>query len=408
MNIYLNIILTISLFLASCLSNFDIIDKGISLINNPTKAIVNSILSQMTLEEKIGQMFMVDANSIDDRRNLTVLTENSKDLLAKYKLGGVIFFKNNIVSITQTQKLISDLQDNSKIPLFISVDEEGGKISRIASNLNMHATVLPNSNIIGTTKKPKNAYLIGQILGKEISSLDFNMNFAPVADINTNPNNPVIGVRSYGNDEKLVAEMVYNCILGMQDQNVSSVIKHFPGHGDTATDTHKGTVIVKHDIERLRNIEFIPFKKGIQAGVDGIMIAHIKVPNVTNEEIEASLSKEVVTNILRNELGYKGLIITDALNMGAIANVYGTKKACVKAVLAGVDILLMPIPFEEGYNEVLKSVKSGIITEEKINESVIRILETKIKRKLFKKTQKNPEKELGSQQNMEILKSILE
>ncbi|WP_304942665.1 glycoside hydrolase family 3 protein [Vallitalea guaymasensis] len=367
---------------------------------------IEEMIDGMTLEEKIGQMFMIDADSLNNAP-VTVLDDFGREVIKKYNLGGVIFFKNNIDTIPQTEKLISDIQETSSIPLFISVDEEGGLVSRIAKNPNMHATVLPNNKVIGDTGNPENAYKIGQILGREISSLGFNMDFAPVADINTNPDNTVIGVRSYGSDEQLVGDMVYNCVKGLQDENVSAVVKHFPGHGDTNNDTHLGSVVTNHNIERLREIEFVPFKKGIEADVDGVMIAHIKAPQIDETNTEASLSKKIVTDILRNELGYDGLAITDALNMGAIVNEYGTKEACIKAVEAGIDILLMPVPFEEGYSGVLESVISKTISEERIDESVRRILKVKFKRDLFNQDNtKNAEEILGSKKNLDLLESI--
>lgn len=367
---------------------------------------IEEMIDGMTLEEKIGQMFMIDADSLNNAP-VTVLDDFGREVIKKYNLGGVIFFKNNIDTIPQTEKLISDIQETSSIPLFISVDEEGGIVSRIAKNPNVHATVLPDNKVIGDTENPENAYKIGQILGREISSLGFNMDFAPVADINTNPDNTVIGVRSYGSDEQLVGDMVYNCVKGLQDENVSAVVKHFPGHGDTNNDTHLGSVVTNHSIKRLREIEFVPFKKGIDADVDGVMIAHIKAPKIDETNTESSLSKKIVTDILRNELGYDGLAITDALNMGAIVNEYGTKEACIKAVEAGIDILLMPVPFEEGYSGVLESVISKTISEERIDESVRRILKVKFKRDLFNQDNtKNAEEILGSKENLDLLESI--
>ncbi|WP_113671306.1 glycoside hydrolase family 3 protein [Vallitalea guaymasensis] len=367
---------------------------------------IEEMIDGMTLEEKIGQMFMIDADSLNNAP-VTVLDDFGREVIKKYNLGGVIFFKNNIDTIPQTEKLISDIQETSSIPLFISVDEEGGLVSRIAKNPNMHATVLPDNKVIGDTGNPENAYKIGQILGREISSLGFNMDFAPVADVNTNPDNTVIGVRSYGSDEQLVGDMVYNCVKGLQDENVSAVVKHFPGHGDTTNDTHLGSVVTNHSIERLKEVEFVPFKKGIEADVDGVMIAHIKAPQIDETNTESSLSKKIVTDILRNELGYDGLAITDALNMGAIVNEYGTKEVCIKAVEAGIDILLMPVPFEEGYSGVLESVISKTISEERIDESVRRILKVKFKRDLFNQDNiKNAEEILGSKENLDLLESI--
>jgi beta-N-acetylhexosaminidase len=381
-------------------------DEYIINTDKTTEESIENILNHMSLEEKVGQLFIIDADSLNKGNRLTNMTNEANNIIQKYKPSGVIFFKNNIANINQTYDLISDLQESSPLPLFISVDEEGGLVSRIAKNPNMHATILPNSKVIGETNNPKNAYNVGKILGKEISSLGFNMDFAPVADVNTNKDNEVIGVRAYGSDKDLVGEMVYNAVQGIQSENVSAVIKHFPGHGDTTNDTHTGSVVVNHNIDRLREVEFIPFIRGIEASVDGVMIAHIKVPNVTQENIEASLSKEIVTDLLRKELGYNGLVITDALNMGAIANEYSAQEACVKAILAGVDILLMPIPFEESYNNVLKAVQEGVITENRINESVKRIMAVKIKRKLFDSNIKNPDEILGNKKHIKMIQDI--
>ncbi|MCT4598156.1 MAG: glycoside hydrolase family 3 protein [Vallitalea sp.] len=378
-----------------------VIDTNKSIEEN-----IDNILKNMSLNEKIGQLFIVDADSLNNGNTLTNITDNANDIIKTYNPSGVIFFKNNIETINQTYDLISNLQESSALPLFISVDEEGGLVSRIAKNPNMHATILPNSKVIGETNNPKNAYEIGTILAREISSLGFNMDFAPVADVNTNKDNEVIGVRAYGSDKDLVGDMVYNAVQGIQSENVSAVIKHFPGHGDTTNDTHTGSVVVNHNIDRLREVEFIPFIRGIEASVDGVMMAHIKVPNVTKDDIEASLSKEIVTDLLRKELGYNGLVITDALNMGAIANEYSAQEACVKAILAGVDILLMPIPFEESYVNLMKAVNEGVITEDRIDESVKRILTVKINRKLFEEHIKNPHEVLGNNNHKKIIEDI--
>lgn len=369
---------------------------------------IDSMLFKMTLEEKVGQLFIPDLYTLSNKTE-TVLSDEVREKIQKYHIGGLILFKDNIKTINQSKKLIMDLQQSTNIPLFISVDEEGGIISRIAKNSDMHATNLPNSHTIGSTGKSEYAYDIGYILGRELSSLGFNMNFAPVADVNTNPQNPIIGKRSFGSDKDLVAAMVYESVRGMQDQNVSAVIKHFPGHGDTSKDTHKGSVIVNHTLERLREVEFIPFIKGIDAGVDGVMVAHIKTPNATGEDVPASLSKEIITVLLRGEIGYNGLVITDAMNMGAITSEFESGEACVKAINAGVDLLLMPVNFEEDYNTVLEAVKDKVILESRIDESVKRILSVKLKRNLFEESVQaiDPEKVLGSLEHVNIVKKIL-
>ncbi|MFP4698070.1 MAG: beta-N-acetylhexosaminidase [Eubacteriales bacterium] len=366
------------------------------------------MLNEMTLEEKVAQLFIVDIDSLNE--GVTVVNINNKieGLLEDYPVGGVIFFSNNIIDISQTNNLINDLQKKSNLPLFVSVDEEGGIVSRIANNENMHATVLPGNEVIGKTGDTENAYKVGQILGKELKALGFNMNFAPVADVNTNPNNPIIGPRAFGSDPEKVGNMVAKMVEGIQNESVSAVLKHFPGHGDTSTDTHKETVYVDHNIERLREIEFAPFKMGMDANVDAIMTAHISMPNVTDDNLPATMSKQIITDILRDELDYEGLIITDALNMKAISDYYSMGEAAVNAIDAGCDVLLMPIPFTEAYDSILQAVSSGDITEERINESVRRILKVKYKLGLFSEEEfaLDTEEVLGSEEHNAIVEEI--
>ena len=355
--------------------------------DKPKFVTVDDILNSMTLEEKIGQMFIVDLDNLKNGKALntapTNIDANQIANLKKFNIGGVIFFRNNLKDKNILVKYIKNLQSNSKHPLFVSVDEEGGTVSRLGKPGGYGVTYFPNMSEIGATGDVNKAYNVGKTLGSELKSLGFNVDFAPVADINTNPNNPVIGNRAFGNDSELVASMVVKEVEGMQSENVSSALKHFPGHGDTSTDTHTGLASITANKERLDKVELVPFKAGIAAGADFVLTAHISTPNVTGNNIPATMSKEILTDILRQELNFENIIITDALNMGAIANYYSTEEIVLNCVNAGVDIMLMPKEIEKAINYLLKLVNDGTISEERINDSVRRIVTIKQKRGLY-------------------------
>jgi beta-N-acetylhexosaminidase len=375
-----------------------------------TDGVIESLLQTMTLEEKVGQLFIVAFRKDNIGRSLHHLNENTKQQIQNYKLGGVILFSENIDSIPQTVKLIEDMQNVAKTPMFISVDEEGGRVSRLGKSNKMHSTKLPSNKITGSANDPNLAYEVGKILGAELSTLGFNMNFAPVADINTNRQNPVIGDRAFGSNTYDVSLMVSKEVQGIQEHNICAVLKHFPGHGDTSLDTHLGQVVVNHDMRRLEQVEFVPFKSGIDAGADGVMAAHIMLPGITEESVPASLSKEILTDILRNKLNYNGLIITDSLEMKAISSYWTPSEAALKAFTAGADIILMPASLDKAYNSILDAVSSGEIPESRLDESVKRILDIKLKRKILEryKSGLNPDDVLGSEEHLNIVKKIKE
>ena len=360
------------------------IAEGAMMSDAEAKEKAAKMLSAMSLEEKVSQMFVVNLELLDDSLGSYYehreCTEKMKETLSNYPLGGVVLFSRNIESREQTTKLLSDLQENAKIPLFTSVDEEGGDVARIASNENMGTTSFPTMEYIGKNEDEDYAYSMGITIGSEIKELGFNVDFAPVADVKTNESNTEIGSRSFGSDADKVAKMVVNVVNGIQSQGVSATLKHFPGHGDAGDDSHEGSVNVDNSIMRMRKVDFVPFKEGIEAGVDFVMISHISVSRVTESTTPASLSSLIMRDILRDELGFDGIIITDAMNMSAVTDNYSTEKAMTMSVRGGADIILMPLDLELAIRTIVKAVQDGAIDEMTIDDSVLRILSVKYKR----------------------------
>lgn len=375
-----------------------------------TEDIVNKYLRTMSLEEKVGQLFIVAFRTNLEGNPLITIDDYTRNRIEKYNPGGVVLFSQNIDTIQQTKELIDDFKAASKTPMFIAIDEEGGKVSRLNSSSKMHATKLPGNQAIGKTGEVELAYRVGVVIAEELSSLGFNMNFAPVADVNTNPKNTVIGSRSFGTEPEMVGDMVAEMVKGMQSKGISSVLKHFPGHGDTSQDSHDGATISNHNRERLEDVEFIPFNKGIEAGVDGIMSAHIQIPEITGESIPATLSEEVLTGILRNDMNFNKLIITDALEMKAISKYWSSGEAAVAAFKAGTDILLMPAVLSEAYDSILNAVNAGEISLERLDDSVRRILTVKNTRNVLNPipNEVDAEKVLGNPEHLELAREIKE
>ncbi|KMJ58753.1 beta-N-acetylhexosaminidase [Bacillus sp. LL01] len=352
--------------------------------------LVGHAISKMTLEEKIGQMLMPDFRNWNGQ-NVTEMLPEIEQLVKDYHLGGVILFRENVVTTEQTTRLVADYQEAAeKYGLLMTIDQEGGIVTRLQSGTDM-----PGNMALGATRSPEIAHNVGKAIGEELHSLGINMNFAPVMDVNNNPDNPVIGVRSFGEDPELVAQMGVAYTEGLQSTGVAATAKHFPGHGDTAVDSHLGLPEVPHDKERLMEVELYPFQKGMEAGIDAIMTAHVTFPKIdgskaisrkTGEEIAipATLSHTVLTELMRNEMGYEGIITTDAMNMAAIADHFGPVDAAVKAVQAGTDIVLMPVGLSEVRQGLLQAVDNGDLTVERIEASVERLLSLKIKRGVIK------------------------
>ena len=352
-----------------------------------TRTYTELLLSQMTLEEKVGQLFLIRPDSLDpsltpDQVHETSLygrTEASSSMLEtlkKYPAGGIVYFGKNLIGPNSLKNYMSSLSSVSDIPLLYAVDEEGGIVSRIAQIDAFGIENVGYMTNIGATGDTGKAYDAGKYIGGYLSSLGIKLDFAPVADINTNPNNIVIGKRAFGSDPALVSSMVGSFLDGLHSEGTIGCTKHFPGHGDTSADTHEDYVSVLKTWDQLKEAELIPFVENFET-TDMIMIAHLTLPKITSDGLPASLSKELVTGKLRGELGYEGLITTDALAMGAIAKNYSSAEAAVLAFDAGIDILLMPFDYIEAFDGVVDAVKNGKISESRLEESVLRILNLK-------------------------------
>ncbi|PLR80935.1 beta-N-acetylhexosaminidase [Bacillus canaveralius] len=352
--------------------------------------VISRAIKKMTLEEKVGQMLMPDFRTWKGA-NVTEMLPEIEQLVKQYHLGGVILFRENVVTTEQTAKLVSQYAEASeKYGLLMTIDQEGGIVTRLQSGTDM-----PGNMAIGATGSPEIAGKVGKAIGEELAALGINMNFAPVLDINNNPDNPVIGVRSFGEHPELVAELGVAYTKGLQAAGVAATAKHFPGHGDTAVDSHLGLPEVPHDKARLMEVELYPFQKAMEAGIDSVMTAHVTFPKIddtkvtsklTGEQIAlpATLSYKVLTELMREEMDYEGVITTDAMNMKAIADHFGPVDAAIRAVKAGTDIVLMPVGLAEVANGLLGAVRNGEISEKRIEESVERILTLKVKRGIIK------------------------
>ncbi|WP_337017402.1 beta-N-acetylhexosaminidase [Oceanobacillus massiliensis] len=352
--------------------------------------VIENAIAGMTINEKIGQMLMPDFRNWDGE-NVTEMLPEIEQLVKDYHLGGVILFAENVVATEQTAQLVADYQEASeKYGLLMTIDQEGGIVTRLQSGTHM-----PGNMALGAARSPETAQDVGQVIGEELNALGINMNLAPVLDVNNNPDNPVIGVRSFGESPELVANIGTAYIQGLQSTGVAATAKHFPGHGDTAVDSHLGLPEVGHDKERLLAVELYPFQQAMQEGIDAIMTAHVTFPKIddtkvisqkdgTEISLPATLSHKVLTGLMREEMGFDGVIITDALNMGAIADHFGTVDAAIRSVKAGTDIVLMPVGLEDVADGLLEAVETGEITEERIEQSVRRILTLKVERGIIK------------------------
>ncbi len=342
------------------------------------EALIAEMIEEMAPEEKAGQLLMMDFRQNMDGSGMTVLSPEAAEAIADYHIGGVILFAENLDTAEQTQQLTADLQAAAEIPLLIGIDEEGGVVSRLDKSR------IPHEEIPAAAERDAAAAeQSGHTIGKELAGLGISVDFAPIADINTNPENTVIGSRAFSDDPAEAAECVAAFLRGLQAEGVSGCAKHFPGHGDTAMDSHNGETYVTHGLERLRGTEFVPFQAAADAGADFIMAGHIKTPNATADGLPASLSGDTI-GLLREEIAFDGIAITDAMNMGAIVDCYGCGESTVMAVQAGIDIVLMPASLPEAAETLTEAIETGEIPPERVEESLKRILSLKYDKGLLK------------------------
>ncbi len=341
---------------------------------------IQEMINGMSLEDKIYQMFVVTPEQLTGVGEVIQAGEATRLALQEKKVGGIVYFAKNIQTAEQTKEMLENTQGFSEIPLFMAVDEEGGIVSRIGSNPQMGMEKIEPMGEIGASKNYDRAQEAGSTIGNEMKILGFNVDFAPVADVLNGDN--VIGNRSFGRDAELVGEMVSRFIEGLDESGISATLKHFPGQGSTYGDTHYNYVETDRTENQIREEELLPFKKGIESGADFIMVGHMTVKAFDADE-PATFSKRIITELLKEEMGFKGIVITDALNMGAILNTYTSGDAAIKVVKAGADMLLMPNDLDAAVDALYKAVRSGEISENRINKSVARILEVKKKRGLI-------------------------
>ena len=343
---------------------------------------VQQIVDSMSLEEKVAQLFLVQPEAIVDIGTATAAGDATKQAINKTPVGGFVYFSDNLQSEQQVQDMLRNVQKYSEdrigLPAFLSVDEEGGTVARVASTGRFDVTDVGDMAKIGASGDVQQARQAGETIGSYLSELGFNLDFAPDADVITNPDNTVVKKRSFGSDPRVVSDMSLAVAQGLAQHQVYSVYKHFPGHGATAGDTHQGYAYTDKTLDELKQSELIPFENAIQNNAAFIMAAHISAPRVTGDDTPASLSKTMITDILRGQMGYDGIVVTDAMNMGAVTEQYTSAQAAVKALQAGADLVLMPEDFQEAYQGVLDAVKDGTLTEQRINESVTRIVKVTV------------------------------
>ncbi|GHH68518.1 hypothetical protein GCM10017673_17630 [Streptosporangium violaceochromogenes] len=346
------------------------------------------MLARMSVREKVGQLFMpvlygpaASTASAENRARFGV--DTPAEAVAKYRPGGVILFPwaGNVKDARQVVALTNGLQKASpRVPLLIGADQENGVVSRLAPLV----TEMPGASVIGAIGDPSLARKAAKVTGTELRALGVNLDFAPVADVNLDPRNPVIGPRAYGTDPRRVAPMVAAAVQGFHDAGIASTAKHFPGHGDTRVDSHTGLPVIRHSLSQWKRLDAPPFAAAIGKGIDAIMSAHVVMPRLDPSGDPATLSRPILTGLLRERLGFDGVVSTDALDMAGVRKKYGDGQVAVRAVLAGVDLLLMPPDHPRAYRAVLAAVRSGKISEERLDQSVRRLLRLKAARGLLR------------------------
>ena len=345
----------------------------------PADSKVQEILAGMSEREKICQLFITTPEALTGIDVATAAGEQTRASLESYPVGGIIYFEDNLESADQTKEMIRNSQSYSKIPLFIGVDEEGGDVARVAGKL---GTTKLNNMYTYRDRGEQTAYDNAKTIATDISGFGFNLDFAPVADVWTNSQNTVIGERAYSSDYSQASSLVGSAVKGFQENGVSATLKHFPGHGDTAEDSHEGLATLNKTLEELRAGELQPFKAGVDAGADMVMVGHLMVPSIDPDK-PATLSKKVVRTLLRSELGYNGVVISDSMSMGAITKNYSYDEIVQGVFDADIDMILCPDDLDKYLAAFENARANGKISTRKIDQKVARILTLKLERGLL-------------------------
>lgn len=349
--------------------------KTINKTNDTSKEVINSFeeeekdnkIDEMSLEEKIGQLLIISYRKDDIKEKLPTILEEVKP-------GGFILFSENITTYDDTINLIKSIKNSNDIPLFIGIDEEGGNVQRLKNLKDYKTSDIPYMSYVKTIN---DAYNLGKVIAEELRVFGINLDFAPVIDCNWDNPKSVIGKRAFEGDYTTVAKLGVSLAKGLKNNKVIPTYKHFPNHGATATDSHQDLPVINKTEEELLNNDLIPYQEAIKNNADMIMIGHLALPQITKDYTPASLSYEIITNLLKKKLGFKGLVVTDALNMQALTKNYSEKEILIKAINAGADLLLMPEDPVNAVKIIKEAVNGGLISEERINESVEKILSLK-------------------------------
>lgn len=347
--------------------------------DSPVMQRAQALLGTMTQEEKIWQLFFVTPEAITGVETATLAGNATKQALAQYPVGGLIYFAKNLETQEQAVNLLANTQSYSKIPLFLGVDEEGGTVSRIGANDALGGTLVSDMRTLGRSADPAQVYTAGQTLAANLTRLGFNLDFAPVADVASGADS-VIGSRSFSSEPELCASLAGVVVKSLRDGGVASCLKHFPGYGSATVDDHNGTSIVEKSLSELLACDLIPFQSVIadEQSVPFVMVSHLSYPNVTGSDTPADLSAAIVTDILRDKLEYENIIITDSHAMASITDHYTPGEAAVQALMAGCDMILMPDDLQAAYAAVAAAVQDGTLPSSRIDESVLRILRIKL------------------------------
>lgn len=398
------IILLILFLLVGCMNNEEKKDnknKNEEPKGETTEEKVERIINDMTIDEKIGQLMIIAYRK-------PKMDDTLKKELEEIKPGGFILFKENITNYDDTLKFVKEIKSTSKIPMFISTDQEGGRVQRLnALTGDITASTIPNMQKVGNKDDVELTKELGKVMAEELRVFGINLDFAPDADIFSNPDNTVIGNRSFGTTAEIVSKHAIALGNSLKENGVITVYKHFPGHGDTVTDSHIDLPVVNKTKEELMELELKPFIEVINNNADIIMLAHLAIPSLNGgNNTPVTFSSVVINDFLKGELGYKGLVITDALNMKALTNYYNEEDICPNAILAGVDMLLYPNDNLTCFNSLKKAVEDGTISEERINESLRKILTLKVNNIYDNDEEYLDSSYLNSEKHQEVINSF--